>query len=355
MSTQTRPSADEPGNRFGAGIEDAIILPLVAIAVAVRKLTRALISLLIHLLDWIFPILLQLMRFPLFTLRIVGDAIVALTRGVVTLLPVGGGNKAAWREAIARHWAWIRQKISYKAFEEALHHAFEGGMAWVFRTCRRLTPGRALLVLLAAVLWLPVSFVLATGMHMILFAKVAVWPAWTQLLHPVATIIAKTKLLVLPVYPAAWPQAKVHPFMQAMFAWYRYLAGLYLTRKVVHRYWQAELAATQAAEATGRTAVRTGAHGLWNATKSMFNAAADRFSLSARAMATRIGAALANAPLIGNMIATYAERYARANAQPHEPLSEKVGDFYARWSVKFTAQYYESKEKAEAAKGEAAA
>ena len=47
-----------------------------------------------------------------------------------------------------------------------------------------------------------------------------------QFLHPVATVIAKSKLLVLPVYPAAWPQAKQHPFMQAMIRCYRYLASL---------------------------------------------------------------------------------------------------------------------------------
>ena len=44
----------------------------------------------------------------------------------------------------------------------------------------------------------------------------------------------------------------------------------------------------------------------------------------------------------------------RANAAPHEPLSDKVGDFFARWSVKFTAEYYEAKEKAQAAKPTAA-
>src|SRR5215470_13008630 len=40
----------------------------------------------------------------------------------------------------------------------ALHHAFEAGMAWVFRKCRRLTPSGALLVIAVALLWLPVSF-----------------------------------------------------------------------------------------------------------------------------------------------------------------------------------------------------
>ena len=87
-------------------------------------------------------------------------------------------------------------------------------MAWVFRKCRHLTPSTALLVILGAVLWLPISFGAAMAMHAVLLSKVTSWPAWTQLLHPLATVIAKSKLLVLPAYPAAWPQAKKHPLVQ---------------------------------------------------------------------------------------------------------------------------------------------
>ncbi len=88
-------------------------------------------------------------------------------------------------------------------------------MAGVFRKCRHLRPNTAtLLVILGAVLWLPISFGIATVMHAVLFAKLTSWPTWMQLLHPLATVIAKSKLLVLPVYPAAWPQAKRHPLVQ---------------------------------------------------------------------------------------------------------------------------------------------
>ena len=38
------------------------------------------------------------MRFPLFTLRILGDGIAALLKGIVRILPVGGTRRAAWRE-----------------------------------------------------------------------------------------------------------------------------------------------------------------------------------------------------------------------------------------------------------------
>jgi hypothetical protein len=118
---------------FRPGIEDIVILPLVVIALAVVKLLKAFFTLLIRLIDFLFPILLQLIRFPLFTLRILGDGIAALTKAILAILPIGGTRRAAWREAISVYWAWLRQKFSYRAFEEWLHHAFEKGMAWVFR------------------------------------------------------------------------------------------------------------------------------------------------------------------------------------------------------------------------------
>src|ERR1700730_7615205 len=111
-------------------------------------------------------------------------------------------------------------------------------MEWVFRACRTLTPGGALLVIAGAVLWLPVSFGAATAMHAVLIVKAASLPPWMQLLHPLATLVAKSKLLVLPVYPAAWPQAKKHPFVQTMFGCYAYLTSLHLALKTAHRYRQ---------------------------------------------------------------------------------------------------------------------
>ena len=121
-----------PG-RFDTGFDDAIIVPLVFVALAANKLFRTLLSALVQILDYAFPILLQVLRFPLFTLRIIGDGVVALLRGIVDVLPVSEAGRDAWRASVARHWAWLRRTLSYKAFEEALHHAFEGGLAWVFR------------------------------------------------------------------------------------------------------------------------------------------------------------------------------------------------------------------------------
>src|SRR5262249_46158201 len=261
-----RPLNDQSGARppataqstIYAGLEDLIILPLAAAAVAARRLGRDLLLALVQLLDWAFPIVLQIVRFPLFTIRIIGDGVAAALKGVVRFLPVSGEAREPWRRRVSQYWARRRETFSYKAFEQALHHAFENGMAWVFKTCKTLTPGGALLVIVGAVLWLPVSFGIATALHGVLIAKATVWPAWTQLLHPVATIIAKSKLLVLPAYPAAWPQAKQHALVQASFRAYEYLAARYLMRKIGFRYRQTERAATDGTRVLRRSAIRIG-------------------------------------------------------------------------------------------------
>lgn len=340
MTTRARP--------FGAGFDDIVIVPLAAILFLVRSLLRALLRLLIRLLDYAFPILLQLARFPLFTLRILGDALAALARGVIALMPVGGDRRAAWRDAVSRVWAWLRARISYKAFEEWVHHLFEDGMAWVFRTCRTLSPRVALLVLAGAVLWLPLSFVIATGMHAILFAKAAVWPAWLQLLHPVATVIAKSKLLVLPVYPAAWPRAKEHPFVQALTAFARYFASLRLVRKGVYRYREMAYVAWIGRRSFADAAERAGVGALIRRVIATINAAAAWTGDAMRSAAIATVGLLARLPLIGSVTSRYAAHYEAAH-EHKEQFSSRVSDFFARWSVKLSAEYYEAKERDAAA------
>jgi hypothetical protein len=66
-----------------AGVEDLVIVPLVVTALAISKLLKAMLSILIHFLDYTFPILLQLMRIPLLTARSIGDGMELLFEGVV--------------------------------------------------------------------------------------------------------------------------------------------------------------------------------------------------------------------------------------------------------------------------------
>ena len=288
-------------SRFRGSLDDVIIIPLVVVALAANKILRFILSILMRLLDYAFPLAMQIVWLPLFAARVLGNVIVTAISGALRLVPLSETNRRRWSISIRRNWSWLRRKISYQAFERAVHTAFESGMAWVFRKCRHLTPNTALLVILGAVLWLPISFGAATAMHAILFAKVTSWPAWMQLLHPLATVIAKSKLLVLPAYPAAWPQAKRHPLVQLVFKGYETLKRMYVIKKVGFRYRQAEIAGFAVVEGLERTV------GIASAMRWLRNA-------------------------------HVAEHFGAENP------TQKLQSFFSRWSIKFSAEYYEAKE-----------
>jgi len=121
-------------------------------------------------------------------------------------------------------------------------------------------------------------------------------------LHPLATVIAKSKLLVLPVYPAAWPQAKKNSFVQLVFKSYEAIKRLYVVKKVGFRYWQAEIVGIAAVEKLERTA------GLASAVTWLRKAhIAEQFGV--------------------------------------KTPTQTLRSFFSRWSIKFSAEYYEAKER----------
>jgi hypothetical protein len=289
-------------SRFRGALDDVIIIPLVFVTLAANKILRFILSILMRLLDYAFPLAMQIVWLPLFAAKVLGNVIVTVINGALRLLPLSETKRRQWSISIRRNWSWLRRRIGYRAFEQAVHIAFESGMAWVFRKCRHLTPNTALLVILGAVLWLPISFGAATAMHAVLFAKLASWPAWMQLLHPLATVIAKSKLLVLPVYPAAWPQAKKHPFVQSVFKSYEAIRRLYVIKKFGFRYRQAETARMAAVERFKRTAFLASA----------------MTRLRKAHVAEQLGV---------------------------EKPTQKLRSFFSRWSLQFSAEYYEAKER----------
>jgi hypothetical protein len=289
-------------SRFRGALDDVIIIPLVFVALAASKTLRFFLSILMRLFDYAFPLVMQIVWLPLFVAKVLGNVIVTVINGALRFLPLSETKRQQWSISIRRNWSWLRRRIGYRAFEQAVYIAFESGMAWVFRKCRHLTPNTALLVILGAVLWLPISFGAATAMHAVLFAKLTSWPVWTQLLHPLATVIAKSKLLVLPVYPAAWPQAKKHPFVQLVFKSYETIKCLYVIKKVGFRYRQAETACMAAVERLERTA------GLASVVRWLRKAQ----------VAKHLGV---------------------------ERPTQKLRSFYSRWSIQFSAEYYEAKER----------
>src|SRR5947208_16004884 len=127
------PIAERPPT---VGVDDLVIVPLVVIAVAVSKLLKGVLSILIYVLDYAFPILLQLMRIPLLAARLFGDGMEFFLEGVVRCLPLSSAKRDAWRACMPQQWIWFRRNISYPALAQALPHAFQAGTAGVFRTHR---------------------------------------------------------------------------------------------------------------------------------------------------------------------------------------------------------------------------
>jgi hypothetical protein len=288
--------------RFRGTLDDVIIVPLVVVALAANKLLRFVLSILMRLLDFAFPLVMEIVWLPLVVARALGDVIVSIVSGALRLVPLSERSRRCWSISIRRNWSRLRRKISYQAFERAVHRAFERGMAWVFRKCRHLTPSTALLVILGAVLWLPISFGVATAMHAVLLSKITSWPAWAQLLHAPAAVVAKSKLLVLPVYPAAWPQAKQHPLVQLASRAYETLKRMYVIRKVGFRYRQAEIAGIVAVEWFEQTV------GIRSAVRWLRDAH----------VAEHLGV---------------------------EKPTQKLQSFFSRLAIKFSAEYYEAKER----------
>jgi hypothetical protein len=299
--TQDNNPASTEESRFRGALDDVIIIPLVLVALASNTIMRFILSILMRLLDYAFPLAMQIVLLPLFAARVLGNVIVTVLSGALRFLPLSEKRRREWKMSIRRNWSWLRRKISYRAFEHVVRVAFEGGMAWVFRKCRHLTPNTALLVILGAVLWLPISFGVATAIHAVLFAKLTSWPAWVQLFHPLATVIAKSKLLVLPVYPAAWPQAKKTSFVQFVVKGYEDINRLYVIKKVGFRYRRAKTAGNAVLERLRHT----------------------------------------------RCLASVARWLRNAHVAEHlgvEKPTEKLRSFFLRWSIKFSAEYYEAQE-----------
>jgi hypothetical protein len=198
--------------------------------------------------------------------------------------------------------------------------------------------------------WIPASFFAATAVHGWLIAKAASLPPWMQLFHAVATVLAKSKLLMLPAYPAAWPQAKQHAIVQAGTRCWRFIVNLHFVRKTRCRFGETEDAAARAAAALGRSASAMALGRLAQALRAAINAAAQRIGAPLSAALRPVAKRLSKLPLVGSVMRSYAAHYDRARGAPTQRLSEKVKAFFERWEIKFTPAHYEAKEMEKAAR-----
>jgi len=232
-------------DQFRIGVDDTIILPLVLIVFLAKTICRVAFFVMFFASAVVFALFLRVMTSPLLIAATAGDGIAWLIKRIADLSPLPGAKREAWCNIVDRRWSGLRQRMRHKAIGLLAQDGLQRGIARVFQKCGALSPRAALLVIASVMLWLLVSAAISIGMHAVLLAKAASLPAWMQLLHPIAAIIAKSKLLVLPAYPAAWPQAKKHAWVQAAFRCVRRMAEFDSVRKTAHRYHQTKQAFAQ--------------------------------------------------------------------------------------------------------------
>jgi hypothetical protein len=323
---------------------DVFIVPLAASALSVKTLLRSTLELLVTVLDGIFPIVMQGARLPLFLARIIGDVVAVMLRSLVWLLPLSAQRQKELREILARQWAQIRKHISYRAFEAALHQAFERGMAWVFRICRHLTPRTALFVICCAALWFPVTFGTSTVLHAFLLSHATTLPPWMQLFHIPVAMMAKSKILVLPVYPAAWPQAKRHPIVMGILRLYRELKRFTVLQRLAVRYRQIEFGTQRLTTIIVQAPVSVGLSHVFQALCRALRSASTQCGKWLRTFALRLAFSVSRHSAIGPHLRLLLRRYAKMASRKTARPSEKIRSVYAQWAIKFTPGYYEAKE-----------
>ena len=202
------------------------------------------------------------------------------------------------------------------------------------RKCRTLTPTTALLVIVGAVLWLPISFGVATAIHAILIAEATSLPAWMQLLHPLATLIAKQAA------GAAGLSGRVAAGQTAPVR-----AGDFPVLSLSHepsrhaedriRYRQTEYAAAKAADAMGRAAVRVGLDDMWRVVLAGLGKVATQALVAAPQRPDhrerRVGAPTTHGPDLSQLCRAL---------RPRRPAGQqanrgKLRALFARWATQF--------------------
>jgi len=107
-------------SRFRGALDDVIIIPLVFVVLAANKILRFVLSILMRLLDYTFPLAMEIVWLPLFATRVLGNVTVTVISGALRFLPLSETKRRQWSVWIRRNWSWLRRKIGYRAFERAV-------------------------------------------------------------------------------------------------------------------------------------------------------------------------------------------------------------------------------------------
>jgi hypothetical protein len=108
--------------RFRGALDDVIIIPLVFVTLAANKILRFILSILMRLLDYAFPLAMQIVWLPLFAAKVLGIVIVTVINGALRFLPLSETKRQQWRISIRQNWSshWRLCTVSSRRFQRRM-------------------------------------------------------------------------------------------------------------------------------------------------------------------------------------------------------------------------------------------
>src|SRR6201997_2221185 len=97
MTDYHNPAWTKKSRRFRGSLDDVIIIPLVVAALAANKILRFILSILMRLLDYAFPLAMQIVWLPLLAARALGNVIVTGISGALRHVPLSETSRRRWR------------------------------------------------------------------------------------------------------------------------------------------------------------------------------------------------------------------------------------------------------------------
>lgn len=197
-------------NCFDFGWRDFAALPFAAAAFAGEGGVRGLGK----LLDAAFWLVTRLYRLVEAGIIQLVNRSIPLLHGIVDYLPaLKPETRWRWKKNIAA--GWDKAKVKYLAIKHRIHRWVEKKEQQVFGWGKKLPPDKAMFILIAASLFVPVSTALGFAGHFLIGKFLPLSLQWLQIL-PIS--LPKLKIFLLPLYPAAWPQAKKSALIKRLSA-----------------------------------------------------------------------------------------------------------------------------------------
>jgi hypothetical protein len=149
--------------------------------------------------------------------------------------------------------------------------------------------------------------------------------------------------------PGRLAPGKKHPFIQAIARSYRDFESLNVVQKTGYRYRQTECATQKIVDVIGRVASIVGLRYLWNTLLGWLNGTVAWIGKASRDAMRNNVEELSRVWLIGSIVRNYAARYSG------DKPSERELRVFERWSIRFSAVYYEAKGREKETKGHTSA